>query len=77
MGGDIVVIGGDQAFAGLLVGDRLVDRVQLEQRIARKYIWVIIRCVKSVPNSEKWMCAGRHALWWFFHGWAGLMVVKR
>jgi hypothetical protein len=24
---------------------------------------VIIRWVKSVPNSEKWMCAGRQALW--------------
>ena len=28
-------------------------------------------------NSEKWMWAGRHALWWFFHGYgAGLMVVN-
>ena len=33
-----------------------------------KYIWVIIRWVNSVPNSEKWMCAGRQAFWWLRHG---------
>ena len=33
-----------------------------------KYIWVTRRLVKPVPNTEKWMCAGRQALWWFFHG---------
>ena len=43
-----------------------------------KYIWVIIRWVNSVPNSEKWMCAGRQALRWFFHGYGpGLIVVNR
>jgi len=27
-----------------------------------KYICVTSRCVNAHPNSEKWMCAGRHAL---------------
>ena len=27
-----------------------------------KYICVTSRCVNARPNSEKWMCAGRHAL---------------
>jgi hypothetical protein len=27
-----------------------------------KYICVISRCVNARPNTEKWMCAGRHAL---------------
>ena len=33
-----------------------------------KYIWVTSRWTNARPNSEKWMCAGRQALWWFFHG---------
>ena len=38
---------------------------------------MIIRWVKSVPNSEKWMCAGRQALWWLCQGYGpGLMVVN-
>src|SRR5699024_11820599 len=42
-----------------------------------KYICVIMRWVKSVPNNEKWTWAGRQALWWFFHGYgAGLIVVN-
>ena len=27
-----------------------------------KYIWVISRCAKPEPNTEKWMCAGRQLL---------------
>ena len=27
-----------------------------------KYIWVIIRVRNAGPKSEKWICAGRHAL---------------
>ncbi len=42
-----------------------------------KYICVTSRDWNDVPNSEKWMCAGRHALWWFRHGYApGLIVVN-
>ena len=38
----------------------------------------MMRCVKPVPKTEKWMCAGRHALMWFFHGYGpGLIVVKK
>ena len=33
-----------------------------------KYIWVTSRCVNARPNSEKWMCAGRHAFGWLPHG---------
>ena len=30
------------------------------------------------PKSEKWMWFGRHALWWFFHGYApGFTVTNR
>ena len=34
--GDVVVVGRDQALLGLLVGDRLEDRVEAEQRVARE-----------------------------------------
>ena len=34
--GDVVVVGGDQAVAGRRVGDRLVDRVEREERVARE-----------------------------------------
>ena len=34
---------------------------QREQRVPGKYIWVTMRCVNSLPNTEKWMCAGRQA----------------
>ena len=30
-----------------------------------KYICVTSRSVTARPNSEKWMCAGRHAFGWF------------
>ena len=33
-----------------------------------KYIWVTRRCTKARPKTEKWMCAGRHALWWLPQG---------
>ena len=33
-----------------------------------KYICVTSRWAKARPNSEKWMCAGRQALWWLPHG---------
>jgi hypothetical protein len=33
-----------------------------------KNIWVTRRWVKARPKSEKWMCAGRQAFWWFRHG---------
>ena len=33
-----------------------------------KYIWVTRRWVNARPNTEKWMCAGRHALGWLPHG---------
>ncbi len=43
-----------------------------------KYICVISRWVNARPNSEKWMCAGRHALRWFRHGYGpGLIVTNR
>src|SRR5919204_3926342 len=43
-----------------------------------KYICVTSRWVNARPNSEKWMCAGRQALGWFFHGYApGLIVTNR
>src|SRR5579872_7208258 len=32
-----------------------------------KYICVTSRLESQGPNTEKWMCAGRHALAWFFH----------
>ncbi len=73
-----MVVGGDEPLAGLLVGDRLEIGSSANSGSPGKYIWVIIRCVNSVPNNEKWMCAGRHALWWFFHGYGpGLIVVNR
>ena len=33
-----------------------------------KYIWVTRRWVNARPNTEKWMCCGRHAFWWLPHG---------
>ena len=33
-----------------------------------KYIWVTSRLRNPLPKSEKWICAGRHALRWFFQG---------
>src|SRR5262249_29610883 len=33
-----------------------------------KYICVTRRVTNAGPNSEKWMCAGRHALGWLRHG---------
>ncbi len=42
-----------------------------------KYICVTSRVRKDGPNSEKWMCEGRHALWWLRQGYApGRMVTK-
>jgi len=34
LGGDVVVVVGNQSVSGLSVGDRLIDRVQREQRVA-------------------------------------------
>ena len=43
-----------------------------------KYICVISRVAKLGPNTEKWMCAGRHALYVLRQGYApGRMVRKR
>ena len=43
-----------------------------------KYICVTSRVGNDVPKSEKWMCAGRQALWWLRHGYApGLIVMNR
>jgi hypothetical protein len=33
-----------------------------------KYIWVIRRCAKEWPKTEKWMCAGRQASMPFAQG---------
>ena len=33
-----------------------------------KYICVTSRSVNARPKTERWMCAGRQALSWFFHG---------
>ena len=45
------------------VGDRVEDRVlSANSGSSGKYICVTSRCVNARPNSEKWMCAGRHAL---------------
>ena len=42
-----------------------------------KYICVTSRCANAVPSSEKWMCAGRQALWWLPQGYApGLIVTN-
>jgi hypothetical protein len=43
-----------------------------------KYIWVMRRLLKASPKRERWMWAGRQALWWFFQGYApGLTVTNR
>lgn len=74
--GDVVDVGGHETVASLLVRDRLVERVESEERITGKCIWVIIRWVNSMPKSEKWTWAGRHTLQLFFHGKGpGLIVV--
>ena len=33
-----------------------------------KYIWVTRRWVNERPSTEKWMWAGRQALWWLRQG---------
>ena len=51
----------DEPLARLLVADRVIDRIEREEGVARKYICVTSRSVKSRPNSEKWMWSGRQA----------------
>ena len=58
----------DEPLACLLVADGVEDRVELEQRIAGKYICVTSRSVNARPKSEKWMWFGRHAFGWFGQG---------
>ena len=53
---------GDETLARPLVRNRVEDRIERQQGITGKYIWVISRVRKLVPKSEKWMCAGRQAL---------------
>ncbi len=50
------------------IGDRLDDRTLANQRSPSKYIWVISRWEKLVPNTEMWIWAGRQLLTQFRHG---------
>lgn len=47
--------------------NRVVYRVLEEQRVVGKCIWVTRRWGNARPKTEKWICAGRHALWWLPH----------
>ena len=63
-----VVVGRDQAVAGRPPGIDWKIGSSANSGSPGKYICVISRWVNALPKSEKWMCAGRHALRWFLHG---------
>ena len=51
----------DEPLAARRIGDRVEDRVELEQRVAGEVHLRDEPLRNARPNSEKWTCAGRHA----------------